>query len=347
MLSASDALQRLDLKPALRARLRLALCGAGEMAGYASRWDRYYPKAFEATANHRFCLTGFAAEVNLLSVRGRGTLARRVEHSLGAARWAEGLEGAKPRRAAARRLDRLTPTELDRPAVVRGSSTRQLLPDESVDLVLTDPPYYDDVQYAELGSLFLAWAQVTGLIAKSIHVDFRSEAVPNSIRGTGTERYCELLSGVLIETSRTLKPAGRVVLTFHNTSGQAWWALARALGRSGLYVSALAVAHAENETDHAKRGRKAFSRDLVIECRAAAVNPVEIVVAAEGDDAQSRELLAAGHAVAELSAELASGEIKRTRSYQVFGCSYRRYLGDAPSSYIRLGPKRKEAKRWR
>jgi putative DNA methylase len=345
MLAASDALQRLDLEPALRARLRLALCGAGEMAGYASRWDRYYPKAFEATANHRFSLTGFAAEVNLLSVRGRGTLARRVEHSLGASRWAEGLDGAAPRRAAARRPDRLTATELDRPAVVRGSSTRQLLPDESVDLVLTDPPYYDDVQYAELGSLFLAWAQAIGLIAESIHVDFRSEAVPNSIRGTGTERYCELLSGVLIETNRTLKPAGRVVLTFHNTSGQAWWALARALGRAGLYVSALAVAHAENETDHAKRGRRAFSRDLVIECRATAVNPAEIVVAAEGDDAQSRELLAAGHAVAELCAQLASGEIKRTRSYHVFGRSYRRYLADAPSSYIRLGAKRKEAKR--
>jgi putative DNA methylase len=178
LLAASDALQRLDLEPALRARLRLALCGAGEMAGFASRWDRYYPKAFEATANHRFCLTGFSAEVNLLSVRGRGTLARRIEHSRAASRWAEEQDMSAPRRAPARRPDRFTVPELNRPAVVRGSSTRQLLPDESVDLVLTDPPYYDDVQYAELGSLFLAWAQATGLIAKSIHVDFRSEAVP-------------------------------------------------------------------------------------------------------------------------------------------------------------------------
>jgi putative DNA methylase len=345
MLAASDALQRLDLDTLLRARLRLALCGAGEMAGFASRWDRYYPKAFEATANHRFCLTGFAAEVNLLAIRGRGTLARRVEHSLRAARWAEQLNDKKPRNAPARRRQRLAAADLDRPAVVRGSSTRQLLPDESVDLVLTDPPYYDDVQYAELGSLFLTWAQATGLIASSVQVDFRAEAVPNSIRGTGTERYCELLTGVLVETRRTLKPGGRVVLTFHNTAGRAWWALARALGRAGLYVSALAVAHAENETDHAKRGRRAFSRDLVIECRAAAVDPAEIVIAAEGGDAQSRQLLAAGRAVAQLCAELASGEIKRTRSYTSFGDGYRDQLGDTPSTYIRLGSERKEAKR--
>ena len=340
MFAAADALKQLDLEPPLRARLQLALCGAGEMAGYASRWDRYYPKAFEATANHRFCLTGFAAEVNLLSTRGRGTLARRVEHSLRAALWAEELNNKSPRRAPALRREQFTLSELDRPAVIRGSSTRQLLPNESVDLVLTDPPYYDDVQYAELGSLFLAWAQTTGLIANSVHVDFRSEAVPNSMRGTGTERYCELLTNVLTETKRTLKPAGRVVLTFHNTSGRAWWALARALGRAGLYVSALAVAHAENEADHSKRGRRAFSRDLVIECRPVVVNPAEIVIAAEGGDAQSGQLLAAGRAVAELCAELASGEIKRTRSYAVFGRSYRRQLGNAASTYIRLGPDR-------
>jgi 16S rRNA G966 N2-methylase RsmD len=345
MLTAADSLSRLELDPALRSRLLLALCGAGEMAGYASRWDRYYPKAFEATANHRFCVTGFAAEVNLLSRRGRGTLARRIEHSLAASRWAEGLNGSSPRRAAARRRERLTSADLDRPAVVRGSSTRQLLPDESVDLVLTDPPYYDDVQYAELGSLFLTWAQATGLVAKSVHVDLRSEAVPNSTRGTGTERYCDLLTAVLAETKRTLKPSGRVVLTFHNTSGRAWWALARALGKAGFYVNALAVAHAENETDHAKRGRNSFSRDLVIECRLRIVDPAEIVIATKGDEQQSRELLAAGRTVAELCAELASGAIKRTRSYEVFGRGYRRHLGDAPSSYIRLGPRREGTKR--
>jgi adenine-specific DNA methylase len=214
-----------------------------------------------------------------------------------------------------------------------------LLPDASVDLVLTDPPYYDDVQYAELGSLFLAWSQATGLIAKSVHVDLRSEAVPNSMRGTGVDRYCDLLTAVLTETKRTLKSSGRVVLTFHNTSGEAWWALARALGRAGFYVSALAVAHAENETDHAKRGRHAFSRDLVLECRTSPTESSEIVVAAEGKETQSRELLAAGRAVADLCAELASGEIKRTRSIQVFGRNYRQHLDGAASSYIRLGPR--------
>jgi SAM-dependent methyltransferase len=161
--------------------------------------------------------------------------------------------------------------------------------------------------------------------------------VPNSLRGTDTSRYCELLTAVFSESRRTLRPGGRLVLTFHNTTGKAWWALARALGGAGFFVAALAVAHAENETDHAKRGRRAFSRDLVIECRPSGIEPAEIVVAADGSDTQSIELLAAGRAVAELAAELASGEIKRTRTYETFGRSYRRHLGKRQSHYIRLG----------
>lgn len=337
MLAASAAIESLGLDATVSNRLRLILCGAAEMAGYASRWDRHYPKAFEATANHRFSLTGFAAETNLLAERGRGTLARRLGHSVRAARWACEFEGRKPSTLNSRRGYRLEKSELDQPAVVHGSSTSQLLPDNSVDLVLTDPPYFDDVQYAELGALFLAWAQVTALLGKSVHLDLRSEAVPNSTRGTDAARYCELLTAVLRETARTLKADGRAILTFHNTAGQAWWALARALGHAGLSVSALAVGHAENESDHSKRGRRAFSHDLVIECRLGYRDPRQLIVANRATDPQSGQLIAAGLAVADLAADLAGGQIKRTRSYRTFGRSYRRHLGDAPSTYIRLG----------
>jgi adenine-specific DNA methylase len=337
MLRASSAIDELGVDRAIAARLRLIICGAAEMAGYASRWDRYYPKAFEATANHRFNLTGFAAETNLLANRGRGTLARRLTHSVKAARWAQGFESKQPQSYSSGQYSRLNRSALQRPSVVHGSSTRQLLPDESVDLVLTDPPYFDDVQYAELGALFLVWAQSSQLISRSVHVDLRSEVVPNASRGADTDRYRSLLSMVMKETKRTLKPDGRMVLTFHNTDGRAWWALARALGRAGFYVSALAVAHAENETDHAKRGRRAFSRDLIIECRSKATATAELVVASEGAGSESRELLAAGRAVAELSAALASGRLKRTWTYKRFGRIYRDRLGSAQSTYIRLG----------
>jgi putative DNA methylase len=327
LLAAANAIRRMRLDAVVRNRLRMAICGAAEMAGYASRWDRYYPKAFEATANHRFTLTGLACETNLLSDTGRGTLPRRLGHSVRAARWSGAFEiqasGTTPSRG--RRHQR--PPE-GSALVARGSSTRQLLPDDSIDLVLTDPPYFDDVQYAELAALFLTWAQSTGVIAANVRLDLSSEAVGNARRSAGVEHYRSLLTRILIETARTLAPRGRMLLTFHNSDGRAWWALGRALGQAGFGVGALAVAHAENETDHAKRNRNCFSRDLVLECRIGHIAGVHVVNA--NVTGESAELIAAGRAVAELSVPG-----RRLVNYRTFSERLRGLLGHEPS-LIRL-----------
>jgi adenine-specific DNA methylase len=165
--------------------------------------------------------------------------------------------------------------------------------------VLTDPPYFDDVQYAELASLFFAWAQTTGLIASNVRLDLSGEAVANSRRATGVEHYQRLLERIMRETARTLRIDGSMILTFHNSDGRAWWALGRALGNAGFRIAALAVAHAENETDHAKRNRKSFSRDLVVECRLDGHGATQVATPAGSDEAG--ELLAAGLAVADLA----------------------------------------------
>jgi len=333
LLAAAEAARRMRLDPAVRNRLRMVICGAAEMAGYASRWDRYYPKAFEATANHRFTLTGLSCETNLLSDTGRGTLPRRLGHSVRAARWSGAFSIHAGRTEGSRRA-RHEMAPGGAAVVACGSSTRQLLPDDSVDLVLTDPPYFDDVQYAELAALFLTWAQSTGLVAAKVRLDLSCEAVANAHRSTGVEHYRRLLSRIMLETARTLAPDGRMLLTFHNSDGRAWWALGDALGCAGFGVAALAVAHAENKTDHAKRGRNAFSRDLVLECRTDATDAAHVVTPLVMGE--SAELIAAGRAVA----ELANG--RRPNSYSAFGERLRIHLGREPA-LIRLEKSRPAA----
>lgn len=293
---AADLIEDLPYPARIKNRLRLALCGAGEMAGRVSRWDRHYPKAFEAVANHRFAVTGLSAEVNLLADRGRGVLKRRFEASVRAARWR--LEHLPDELRVRRRASTSRRLELDGVLLAHGSSSRQLARDQSVDLVLTDPPYFDDVQYAELAALFLVWARVTGLTGDSVELDLGAEAVANTRRGTDVERYRELLTGILLETRRSLKPHGRMILTYHNTDLRAWWALGRALGDAGFRICALAVAWAENDVDHSKRGRLAFTRDLVIECRPGSRGDDPLMPSDAADDSECHELLAAGRAVA-------------------------------------------------
>lgn len=316
LLAAAQAARELDAPPAINDRLLLAICGAAEMAGRLSRWDRYYPKAFEAIANHRYAVVGLTCETNPFGFSGRGTVPRRLLALARAARW---MEKHPPAAVVSRSARGHGPLHVRKGlVVVRGSSERQRLADRSIDLVLTDPPYFADVQYGELASIFVAWGHATGLISERVRVDLAHEAVPNQVRGTDVSDYERLLSRIFRETRRVLRPTGVMVLTFHSTELRAWMVLARVLDGAGFAVRALAVVHSENERDHAKRDRLGFTKDLVLECvprrRRGAVLVVNV-----GRDAQARELLALGRVVAGATAktddELRSAFLRALRRF--------------------------------
>ncbi|HXA43296.1 MAG TPA: hypothetical protein VNV65_10355 [Candidatus Solibacter sp.] len=294
ILEAARVVKEMRVNARVRRRLLLAICGTAEMAGYASRWDRYYPKAFEIASNHRFSVVGLSCETNLLGARGRGTLRRRLASSVKAARWVEETfptQGAPRHLAAAGRRRALSGA-----TVAVGSSERLLLTGSTADLVLTDPPYHDDVQYGELAALFFVWAQATGLFPADQALDLRREAVPNAVRKTDGSDYERLLTDIFGEAARVLKSDGRMILTFHNSDLRAWDSLAVALRKSGFKVTGLATALAENYADHSKRRQGAFTHDLVIECRTEGDATLPQTVTHPSNN-EERELLAAGAAL--------------------------------------------------
>jgi adenine-specific DNA methylase len=148
--------------------------------------------------------------------------------------------------------------------IVTGSSERQLLQKGAAQLVFTDPPYHDDLQYGELSRLFHAWMAHAGQCDAPVEAD---EAVPNSVRGASTKHYENKVAACLSESHRSLAPSGRLILTFHNKDMSAWSALSQALFRANFDVVALAAVAAENAVDHSKRDKESFLSDLVIECR--------------------------------------------------------------------------------
>lgn len=249
-------------EPTVREALRLAVLGVAEMAGYASRWDRFYLKSYESTSNHRFTFTTLSAEPNVWGTQrsGRGTVQRRFRQLCRASTWLHervpklGVEALSSTDEPVRPLARDVTAR-----VVLGSSQRQLLPTGVVDLVLTDPPYHDDVQYGELSALFNAWLGV-----RPNHND-EGEAVVNGTRQRGTNTYRALLTEVFCEAKRTLKQDGHLVLSYANRNPEAWVALADALTEAGYQAAGFHVVHSENERDFSKRDRAACQKDLLLD----------------------------------------------------------------------------------
>lgn len=283
LVRAAEVARELDVSLAVRNRLQLAIAGAGEMAGFLCRWDRFHPKAFEALSNHRFSVLGLAVEPNVFSSRGRGTIARRLRSSIRAAEWNERvLQPSVPPRSR---------------TIVCGSSDQQSLDDEAVKLVVTDPPYFDAVQYGELSGLLLAWSEVVTERIREWRPNLRNEAVPSPARQISPAHHERILSGIFKETARTLASRGTLILTYHSTNLLGWAAVGRALHNSGFRMIGLATAHSENEKDHAKRGTRSFTCDLVIECRKGHAGEYPLIVTPSRTSEQ-RELIAAGIAIA-------------------------------------------------
>jgi adenine-specific DNA methylase len=232
------------------------------MAGHASRWDARYLKAYEALANHRYNLTTFAVEPNVwgASSAGRGTVSRRLVHLAKAAGWLDEhcdrlrVEGPIPASSRRRPMTRRTDAR-----IVEGASQRLAVPAASLDAVVTDPPYADDVQYAELSDLFRAWADIpTGALV--------GDAIVGRLRGpNGTDAYRRLLTDVFTEIHRALRPGGHLVLSYANREPTAWAALFTALQDAGFVAVGYQIVVSENERDNAKIGKRSCTFDVLLD----------------------------------------------------------------------------------
>ncbi len=273
-----DIASKCSEDPAVVRAAELAVVGSAEMAGHLSRWDRFYLKGFESMAGHRFNLTTLAVEPNVWGGegRGRGTVLRRLNQLVKSATWLQGktrrelhvqgpLTSATP----------VTPMNEWDVRVVEGSSEQMVLPSNSVHLVLTDPPYHDDVQYAELSAPLRAWARLAN--EKLTNEALTGEAVVNSATGQLVDdgAYEALLGRIFKEARRTLRPDGHLIFSYANRSPRAWVAVLGALQSADLRAVGCEMVHSENETDHAKRGVRACTLDLLLDLVPAGPSAVE------------------------------------------------------------------------
>jgi putative DNA methylase len=130
----------------------------------------------------------------------------------------------------------------------RASATEHPLPDDSVSVIVTDPPYYDAVPYADLSDFFYVWLKRS---IGSIHPDlFKEELSPkklevvqlaerNPIYAYKTKDHFEsLMRSSLAEARRFAQPEGLGVVVFAHKSTSAWEVKLQAVIDAGWIITA-------------------------------------------------------------------------------------------------------------
>ncbi len=173
----------------------------------------------------------------------------------------------------------------------KSGDTLNHLEDASVDVVVMDPPYYDNVMYAELSDYFYVWLKRTaGQIMPDLFrmalTDKEHEAVANPAKFRGQKGakvlagrdYQERMAAIFAECRRVLKANGIMTLMFTHKATGAWDALTKGLMEAGFSITASWPINTEAEGSMHIKNKAAANSTIFLACRPRAVRLVDVPV---------------------------------------------------------------------
>jgi adenine-specific DNA methylase len=194
---------------------------------------------------------------------------------------------------------------VDHLQIIQGSATS--IPPihfDSIFNITVDPPYYDNVQYAELSDFFYVWLKRSvGHLFPEFFTDELTnkddEAVANPARFAGMGRNKNVLArqdyerkmlAAFREMHRVLHPDGCLTVMFTHKKVEAWDTLATALIDAGFTIQASWPVHTESEHSLHQAKKNAASSTILLACRKRLTSPSERGAGGEvwWDDLQGR-----------------------------------------------------------
>jgi len=113
------------------------------------------------------------------------------------------------------------------------------MPDQMVDVIITDPPYGGNVQYQELSAFWVVW--IREILGNEGTIDYSNEAIETRHSGfpmaKDKKHYRDMLYKIFKECHRVLKSNRWMVMTFHNREFEVWNAVHLAAHDVGFKLS--------------------------------------------------------------------------------------------------------------
>ncbi len=161
---------------------------------------------------------------------------------------------------------------------VRVSATDPVLPDDSADAFITDPPYYDMISYADLSDFFHVLLKRS--IGSSGYSEYReltstpkSQEIivePTEVEGAGTKDkdfYLHGMTSSMRQGRRVLRSSGIGVIVFAHKSTSGWEALLQSLIDSGWIITGSWPIDTEMSSKVAGIGQARLSSSIHLVCR--------------------------------------------------------------------------------
>jgi 16S rRNA G966 N2-methylase RsmD len=155
--------------------------------------------------------------------------------------------------------------------LLSGDSRTEIDKADQVNLVITDPPYADNVNYSELADFFYVWLR---LVLKSEDIQFAPEYCPktaeiveNKTRGLSMQDFEDGLTAVIRKSGEKMADDGLVIFTFHHAEGSSWESVLNSVCNANLVIEAIYPVHSEREASLHLQDNEAIAYDLIHVCR--------------------------------------------------------------------------------
>lgn len=146
-----------------------------------------------------------------------------------------------------------------------GDSSVSELPTRSIDVVVTDPPFFDNVHYSELADFFYAWQR---LVPRGFIERKQTTRSINEVQDSDPIDFANKLQAVFQECNRVLKDDGLLVFTYHHSRDDGWRSVADSILNAGFdVVNAHPVKSEMSVATPKSQAREPIQLDIVLVCR--------------------------------------------------------------------------------